>query len=390
MRRARQDRRLFRGAERSRLTTLVLLLVMLCVLIPTVRSRTDWFSFFVWQTNQGGAPPADADDKQPAAADGAKTAAATTAAAKTTGTKTATAKTATAKTATAKTVVAPGDKTAIEAPAPKSSDPSPAAKSTDRPPPKSLADVPPPAPLDDEQLERERLKELLSVVQDGLLKTNPREMHAYYHLLKKANSQPLEVLQKDARRDPKFNDFHQFAPEHRGELVQIDLNLRRIDRTEVEEENVADAKEVYELWGWTQQAKAWLYVGITSELPPGLKVGEVEERVTLVGYFFKMQAYQPGDAKSSARPMLAPAIIGRVIWHPRPPPAKEPWWMWAALAGVFVVVVGFLAFRILGWRKGRRPVGRVPADGRAQIGDWLQPAPTDDNKPREQPAEPEH
>jgi hypothetical protein len=381
MRRDHHDRRLFRGAERSRLATLLLLLVMLCVLIPTVRSRTDWFRFFIAQPDEDGAPAGDAGsgDKPVAAA---KTAAA----------KTSTAKTDAAKAPAAKSVAAPlgkttpSDKTAETAPAAKSADPSPA-KSADRPAPKSLADVPPAAPLQDEELEQARLKELLSVVLDGTLKNNQREMPAYYYLLKKAGSQPPETLRKQAR-EPKFNDFHQFAPEHRGELVRLNLNVRRIDRYSVTEENVAGVKEVYELWGWTEEAKAWLYVAIVPELPAGLKVGPVEERVTLVGYFFKLQAYHAGDAKPGARPMLAPAIIGRVIWRPHPPPAKEPWWMWAVLVGVVVVVVGFLAFRIFGWRRGYRRAAGPATDGRVQLGDWLPPALPDEGPPRPQSAEP--
>jgi hypothetical protein len=386
MRRARDDRRLFRGSERSRLLTLCLMLAMLCVLIPTVRNRHEWFNFFVERPS--GPPPAEGDkttagktnEAGRAKTEVVKTDTAKTDTAKTDTAKTDTAKTDTAKTDTAKTDTAKTDTAKTEA-AKTAAAKTEAAKTE---PPKSLAETPVPAPLGDEELEEERLKELLSVVQDGGLKLNDREMPAYYHLLKKANGQKLEVLQAEARRDPRFNDFHQFASKHRGELVQIELNVRKIEHwTLPQENNIAGVKDVYELWGWTQQAKAWLYVGIVSELPEGLKVGEVEERVTLVGYFFKMQGYHAGDAKAGARPMVAPLIIGRIVWRPAAPPAQEPWWMWVALAAGTVVIVGFFAVRILSSLR-RRPVGSKTATERpARLGDWLQSAPADEVKPAE-------
>ncbi len=373
MRRHRSERRLFRGSERSRLATMVLLMLMLFVLIPLVRQRTDWFAFFVAPAEEGDPPDRAQDDRRPAAGGEEKS----------TTPKTASAKTAAAKTSAADTSAAPAARSPVEAPSSESPESaSPGSSTDDSPRPKSLAELPPEPPLSDDELERQRLKELLSVVVDGREIMAAREMPAYFHLLKKVRDESPESLKKRARFNPKFNDFYQYASKHRGEVVQVELNIRRIDRILWEEENVADLKEVYELWGWTKEAKAWLYVGITPELPEGMKVGEVEERATLVGYFFKLQGYQAGDAKAGARPLLAPAIIGRIVWKPQAPPPQEPWWMWAVVGGVIVVVLGFLAVRILGSRRPR-PLGKLSTDAPASAPDWLRPAPTPD-EPREQ------
>jgi hypothetical protein len=355
MGRRRHDRRLFRGGERSRLASMCLLLLMLFVLIPLIRQRSDWFEFFV-----ASPPPASPDDEPKAAK---------TQAEKSEGQD--------KKTEDKKTE----DKPQVEKTKQASDEPvkSPPSKS----PPKSLAEMPAPPPLEGDELQRARIKELLSVVTDGGEKMAVREMPAYFHLLKLARETSPEVLKEQARVNPKFNDFYQYADKHRGEVVQVELNVRRVDRILIDEENVAEVKEVYELWGWTEEAKAWLYVGIVPELPQGMKVGTLEERVTLVGYFFKLQGYQPGDAKINARPLRAPAIIGRVIWKPpAPPAATEPWWMWLVLGGLSALIVGFLAIRILGSRRGRRFSDKTASKLPASAPDWLRAAPSEDG-PRE-------
>ncbi len=350
MRRRLSDRRLFRGMERSRLASMVLLLLMLVVLIPLVRQRTDWFGFFAspeLPSSGGAGPPAEAATGGEDAKSGAKTGVPPGPV---------------AKSAAAKSLAAQEDRLPVEAPETNSESLGPAESTTPT--------------LSDEE-ERQRLKDLLSVVVDGTEKMAAREMPAYFHLLRKVQQELPEDLKTRARFNPKFNDFYQYASKYRGELVRVELNVRRIDRYEVNEENAAGLKEVYELWGWTEEAKAWLYYGIVPELPKGMKTGPVEERVTLVGYFFKLQGYRPGDAKPGDRSMVAPAIIGRIVWKPPAPPAKEPWWMWAAVSGVVVLIVGFLAVRILGMRR-RRPGSKPRAETPGSAPDWLRSAPGDD------------
>jgi hypothetical protein len=375
---------MFRGPELSRLATMLMLAIMLAVLIPLVRNRPDLFKFLSAVTKEGQKDdasdlPSDkkakerSSEKKPAASEAGDDE-----------------KTSTAKSATLKAKSPDKASSSENASAPESDPPTPkpeGGSKSDTPtksadpvtPPKSLADAPPP-PTTDEDLKAAQLKELLSIVKtDRALQIHPREMPAYYHLLKMAREQVPEELEKVARANPKFNEFFTAADKHRGELVQLELNVRRIDRHEVTEENVAELKELYEVWGWTSEAKAWLYVGVVPELPAGMKVGLQEERVTLVGYFFKLQGYHAGDAKPGTRPMPAPMIIGRVIWRPPPPPPKEPWWLWLVFVGVVILIAGVFAARILGSR--RRGRSTSSAGNREGTPQWLQQPPTTGEAP---------
>ena len=175
----------------------------------------------------------------------------------------------------------------------------------------TLKDVP-------EGVDPARLKELLSLVSDNTLVSHKREGPAYFALVKEILRQSPEELRSRARENPRFHDFYSKPAAHRGEIVHLVLNLRRILPIEVKHENVAGVTKLYELWGWTDEAKAWMYCCITPELPPGLPTsGDVAERIEVTGYFFKMQAYQPGDAAPNARNLVAPVVIGRVSQAPQ-------------------------------------------------------------------------
>ena len=51
--------------------------------------------------------------------------------------------------------------------------------------------------------------------------------------------------------------------------------------------------------------------------------------------------------------------------------------MWAAVGGVVVLIVGFLAVRILSIRR-RRPLGKSNPEAPSKVPDWLRSAPADD------------
>lgn len=162
-----------------------------------------------------------------------------------------------------------------------------------------------------------RIKELLSLVSDNTLLSHKRESPAYFALLKELMRQTPEELRSKARDNPRFNDFYSRPAEHRGEIVHLALNLRRVLPIDLKSENEAGLKRLYELWGWTDEAKAWMYCCVTPELPDGIPVGEVQHRIEITGYFFKMQAYQRGDAGPNEKNLVAPLVIGRVVSSPK-------------------------------------------------------------------------
>ncbi len=120
-----------------------------------------------------------------------------------------------------------------------------------------------------EPVGEEKLEDLLSLVSDNSFRIHKREMPAYWELIRIANEKPMEELLAEARSNPRFHDFYTAPSKHRGELIQLALHVKRVIPYPVEVENRAGVKQLYELWGWTDEAKAWLYCCITSELPRG-------------------------------------------------------------------------------------------------------------------------
>ena len=156
------------------------------------------------------------------------------------------------------------------------------------------------------------LAELLSLVQDNTFEIQQREMPAYWSLMSMVGQATFESMTQEARHDFVFNDFYRHAEKNRGGLASMTLNVRRVQKYAAQEGNAANVKDLYEVWGWSNQAKAWLYVFVTPNLPAGISIGEhVQHRVTFVGYFFKLQAYQPALAKPGDQPLVAPLFVGR-------------------------------------------------------------------------------
>jgi len=192
--------------------------------------------------------------------------------------------------------------------------------------------------------EREAASEELQAVSDGSLSIEREEMAAYWRLLHWVTSQSSQKLDSRAAKDVTFNDLMQRSHEHRGQLLAFDLNVRRILSYDAPKNDLGIEK-LYELWGWTDQSKAWLYVCVTPELPEGLQEGEtVNERVRFAGYFFKLQGYLEANAPPRAKPLNAPLCLGHVIWTPKTVPGTaklfgEPSIWGLTTAGAIVAVV---------------------------------------------------
>ncbi len=223
--------------------------------------------------------------------------------------------------------------------------------------PAATASEDPTAATRAEASQEERLEELLQLVSDNTYSIHKREMPAYWGLLEKAQKQSLSSLLETARPNPRFNDFYTAASKHRGELVKLTLHVRRVISYPVENENRIGAKELYELWGWTDEAKAWMYCAVTADLPEGFpRSGDVQEKVTLVGYFLKLQAYQPGDAAPNAKPLVAPLLLGKIDWTREPPKKDSDFGNWPmyVVMGVGAMVMLRVVLQVRGFSKTTR------------------------------------
>ncbi len=243
-------------------------------------------------------------------------------------------------------------------------------------------DLPPPptGPTDLDEEERDAAAEEFQALTDRTLEVHPEEMNAYWRLFSWVQNQSLAGLSKRAVKDVVLNDFIQSPDDFRGRLVALELNVRRALRHPATK-NRLGIKNIYEVTGFTTELQAWLYFGLTADLPKDMPVGSsVEEQVTFYGYFLKLQGYYRAGAKPDERPLEAPVLIGRLVWHSAAAAeAKGESFsqvFWAAIVGAALAVAGgvWLIVRFLGGPsaagRGRtlRPPPTVPID------QWLRTA----------------
>jgi hypothetical protein len=106
----------------------------------------------------------------------------------------------------------------------------------------------------------------------------------------------------------------------------------------------------------------------------------VEEQATFYGYFLKLQGYEPGGAKPNERPLAAPLLIGRMVWHSAAVAKAEGerfsqmFWLVIAGAGLAVAAGVWLIVRLAGGSTSAargRTLGPLPA---VPMDQWLQTA----------------
>jgi hypothetical protein len=228
---------------------------------------------------------------------------------------------------------------------------------------KNAVPQPPPLPdatgLTEEDPEQaDAAREEYQAITDGALTLGPEEMESYDRLVFWVKNQSFDRLRRRARTDLLFTHFHDEPDKYRGQLVALELNVRRI----LDAGKNRDGVQLYEVWGFTAESRDRLYVAIVVDLPKGMPTGPtVQEKARFAGYFFKLQGYHPAGAMSGAAADKAPLLIGRLEWTPAPAtPAfsagQEPWvWGIGALA-LIGLLLGFRWF-YHAWRR-KKPAAR--------------------------------
>ena len=234
-----------------------------------------------------------------------------------------------------------------------------------------------PGPTDLDQDEREAAKEQYQAITDHTQALGREEMPAYWRLFNWAEHQSLAELERRADGSSILNQFMQSPDEQRGKLFKLDLNVRRVLSYDAPA-NSAGIKTVYEVWGWTTESKAWLYVVLTAHLPPGMPQGpNVNERVTFAGYFLKVQGYQAAGAAPQDKPLAAPLLIGRLAWVAPPAQAGQAEGNWMQGAIIVLTLLGAIGLAI--WFVFRRQTTsqrvsdplNLPESPRNDIQNWL-------------------
>jgi hypothetical protein len=241
--------------------------------------------------------------------------------------------------------------------------------------------VPPGGPVtagtsDEDPEQRVDSAEEFQAVTDGTIGIQPEEMLAYWRLLLWTEHQSLEMLERRARGNVFLTELMQFPEKFRGRLITVDLNVRRVLAYDLEDTPLGKLR-LYELWGFTEESKAWLYVAVTAHLPEGMAVGpDVYERVRLTGYFFKLQGYFEAGAKPRAPALRAPLLVGRLTRYAPPtiaqPAPQNDLWTGAIVAVACLVLVGLVGMQVWSSRRAaRRERVRRDEAGHA-VRNWLQ------------------
>ena len=185
-------------------------------------------------------------------------------------------------------------------------------------------------------------------VTDRTLYIQREETFAYNQVLHWVHNQPWAVMEKRAKKGVIYDQLVAEPEKYRFAIVEWDLDVRLIrDWSDL---TGPGGERLYEVWGMRSDSGNRLYDAMVIDLPKEMRVGKVWEKAKVVGYFFKVQAYEPGGAKPNARPLAAPLLIGRIKWEPTViPPVSSSDWTWGLVAvAVLVVVAAVLGFAMMG------------------------------------------
>jgi hypothetical protein len=230
---------------------------------------------------------------------------------------------------------------------------------------------------------------------DKSLEFKPREMQAYWGLIRHVESQEVDALKSQAISEPKIADYFLHPSQHRGELSVHEMTIRRVLPFESEvtlpdsQDETSDAaakptkQRLYEIWGSHERAANWLYVLITPELPEGWTAEScIGRKAQFVGYFLKLQGYFPAAAKSNDRANLAPLFVGRIAMLSTARSDVQPS---LRLADGSQWLIGIAIVAAMGWFAWRvfsriRPAASKSADPKPDI-DWLMEPSTSPSEP---------
>jgi hypothetical protein len=239
---------------------------------------------------------------------------------------------------------------------------------------------------DEDPEEADAAKEQFQAVLDGTEKLEIQEMFAYRRVLSWVQNQTFAEMNRRASKEAILNRFYQTPDKYRGQLFKFDLTANLIRNLDEKYNGV----DLYDVWGTTGESGQWFYNCVVEDIPKEMPVGRnVYEKVTFVGYFFKLQGYQPAGAKPNAAPLKAPLFVGRLIWYrdATPPPRQMDWsWGLLLLAGFLIILI--IRWGLLLWGSRRRLFAPSIAPEKSAdnpVDDWLANVQTDEPAEGDQP-----
>lgn len=225
------------------------------------------------------------------------------------------------------------------------------------------AEPPPPPVVDPRPIEPDRGM-AFDALHDRTAIT-ARDNAAYKILLDRARVTPAADLARQSRRDVLYTQLWERPDLYRGVPIHLEGTLLKALVHEQMNPEFAPKGKAVEAWFVTPESRPFPYAVVVQDPPPGMTVGiDLNERIVVDGYFFRLLGYRAGDALRGA-----PLLIGRLAWARADPKTGAPagagaggvgssWSVpvIAVIASVVLYVGVRLAFQV------RRVVGPVAAN----------------------------
>ena len=176
----------------------------------------------------------------------------------------------------------------------------------------------------------------------------------------------IELLDPD--QFPAFVDLFLHPDQYRGKAVTLRGYLRKLISYPAETPDGDGPRNLYEAWLFTDDSHGNPAVVVCSEIPEGMPTGEdINEQVSVTGYFFKMYGYRARDTTRTA-----PMILAReLVWYPAAERAAwRPTALHYTLLGAGVLGLVLVVWRIsrgdrrAGWRRLHAESEDAPPDFR--------------------------
>lgn len=194
-------------------------------------------------------------------------------------------------------------------------------------------------------------RSLATVRDDTVFRDGDRE--AWFSLWQTLRSTDPVVLRKSPATSVSFAELFGQPKAFRGRLVRFTGLVKRLQYVEAPA-NDSNIDGYWQAWVRPDLGPPTPIVVYFLEVPPGFPTGErIEERIEVVGYFFKRWAYQATDAIRTA-----PLVVSRMPYSIEGVTKSSPmdWIGSIAMATMFAVVV---LSAVAAWLANRGPPRRV-------------------------------
>lgn len=243
------------------------------------------------------------------------------------------------------------------------------------------AHTPPPildatGPTHEDAEQQTAVREEFQAITDGTTNLQKVEMIPYARLVLWTKNQPFERMWRLARGDMLYTQLYDEPNKYRGELIRMKVNVHRtLDAGEI------DGTRLHEVIGVTENSWGRPYFLIVVDYPKDMPVGDnLSESAKFVGYFLKLQGYEPVEAEPGDPVQKTPLLIGRIEWTPPVTVKKDSSVEWFfGLAALIIIVVFAGVMFIFTKLKPRRTVrlsniATSPAGEVISIESWLDQA----------------